>query len=304
MTLLATVIVVPALLLLAGVALRAAGRRLEGDDSALLTAVDAALPQTQCAQCGYPGCRPYAEALIAGAPLDLCPPGGARTQETLERLLGRPAGKRLVAPAPARAVIDEARCIGCYLCIEACPVDAIVGARQFLHTVLEDRCTGCELCIDPCPVDCIDLVPLAKAEEPAAPPTTLEPPSADVQYSALAAATDGCIRCGLCREVCPEGLLPDQLWWRSRDPAAAARADEELDACIECGLCDPVCPSELDLVGTFRRAKAARAQTLTLEAEAERARRLFEERQARLAREAARSDARRRERLAGRERQW
>jgi electron transport complex protein RnfB len=290
-TFIATVLLVPALLLLAGLALRTAGQRLRADDATLLEAVEAALPQTQCAQCGYPGCRPYAEALIAGAPLDLCPPGGARTQEALAGILGRPAGRRLPTPAPARAVIDEERCIGCYLCIEACPVDAIVGARQFVHTVLEDRCTGCELCIEPCPVDCIDLVPLTeRGSAPAAEPVVL--------------ATDGCIRCGRCREVCPEALLPDQLWWRSRDAAAASRQDAELDACIECGLCDPVCPSELELVDTFRRAKAARAEALALQAEADRARKLFEERQARLEREAARAQARRRERLSSGQRRW
>ncbi len=127
--------------------------------------IDALLPQTQCTKCGYAGCRPYATAIAAGeADIDQCPPGGADGIHALAALLGRepkplnPANG--VETGPTAVVIDERWCIGCTLCIQACPVDAIVGAAKTMHTVLLEHCTGCELCIPPCPVDCIDLVPL------------------------------------------------------------------------------------------------------------------------------------------------
>ena len=128
--------------------------------------VDALLPQTQCTRCGYDGCLPYAEAMAAGAaPINQCPPGGSATIAALARLFNRPAlplnPANGVERAPLVAWIDETRCIGCARCLPPCPVDAIVGAPKFLHTVLSDRCTGCELCIAPCPVDCIELRPAA-----------------------------------------------------------------------------------------------------------------------------------------------
>jgi electron transport complex protein RnfB len=126
--------------------------------------IDALLPQTQCTRCGYPGCLPYAEAIASGAAaINQCPPGGSATIAALARLLGvaelplNPANGRECAPQVAW--IDESRCIGCARCLPPCPVDAIVGAPKFLHTVLAGRCTGCELCIAPCPVDCIELRP-------------------------------------------------------------------------------------------------------------------------------------------------
>ena len=147
-----------------GAALGFARRRLADEADSLVVAIDALLPQTQCAQCGYPGCRPYADAIAAGAPLDLCPPGGQATAEAIARLLGREAEQPVVPmPADCVAVIDEAACIGCALCLDACPVDAIVGANKYVHTVIEGRCTGCELCLPPCPVDCISLEPVAEA---------------------------------------------------------------------------------------------------------------------------------------------
>jgi Na+-translocating ferredoxin:NAD+ oxidoreductase subunit B len=127
--------------------------------------IDALLPQTQCTRCGYAGCKPYAEASASGeAQINQCPPGGAATVEALASLLGR--ARLPLNPAngidgpPTVAVIDEERCIGCAKCLPPCPVDAIVGARRFMHTVIESLCTGCELCIAPCPVDCIVMVPL------------------------------------------------------------------------------------------------------------------------------------------------
>lgn len=125
----------------------------------LVVAINDLLPQTQCAQCGYPGCRPYAEAVISGEYFGLCIPGGEKTRQALATLLDRNLDEQQLAePISLVARIREAECIGCGLCFDACPVDAIVGAPQFSHTVLESHCTGCELCVQPCPVDCIDLV--------------------------------------------------------------------------------------------------------------------------------------------------
>ena len=128
--------------------------------------LDALLPQTQCTQCGFDGCRPYAEAMAAGeAEVNRCPPGGDEVIAALARLLQRAPlpldPGRGPYRAPQVAVIEEAACIGCTKCIQACPVDAIVGASKRMHTVIASWCTGCELCVPPCPVDCIVLEPAA-----------------------------------------------------------------------------------------------------------------------------------------------
>jgi electron transport complex protein RnfB len=128
----------------------------------LAARIDALLPQTQCTRCGYSGCAPYAAAIAGGeAAINQCPPGGKATIEALARLLERPVlplnpNNGVEAPLQV-AWIDESRCIGCARCLSPCPVDAIVGAPKYMHTVLADRCTGCELCLPPCPVDCIEM---------------------------------------------------------------------------------------------------------------------------------------------------
>jgi electron transport complex protein RnfB len=123
------------------------------------------LPQTQCGQCSFPGCRPYAEAIARGeADINRCPPGGEATIKALADLLGvvpKPLDAEVGMEKPKTvAWIDEKVCIGCTLCIQACPVDAILGAPKLMHTIIRDECTGCELCVAPCPVDCIYMVPL------------------------------------------------------------------------------------------------------------------------------------------------
>ena len=135
--------------------------------SELADRIDELLPQTQCRRCGYEGCRPYAAAIAAGqADVNRCPPGGSDTLDALARLLGRaapPLDTSRGAPGPLRvARIDEAACIGCTLCIAACPVDAIIGAQKRMHAVLTSLCSGCELCVAPCPVDCIQMIPAGR----------------------------------------------------------------------------------------------------------------------------------------------
>ncbi len=140
-------------------------------ERALAEEIDALLPQTQCSKCGYSGCLPYARAIAAGeADINQCPPGGAAGVRKLAALLRRDAKPLNPANGTEQrrtvALIDEARCIGCTLCIQACPVDAIVGAARRMHTVIAELCTGCDLCVPPCPVDCIDMLPLPEAQAP------------------------------------------------------------------------------------------------------------------------------------------
>ena len=155
--------------LLFGLGLGWAAIRFRVDSDPVVDQIDALLPQTQCGQCGYPGCRPYAEA-IAGEQADInqCPPGGEAGIRALADLLGRepkPLNPENGEEKPKTvAVIDEQTCIGCTLCIQACPVDAIVGAAKLMHTVIADECTGCDLCLPPCPVDCIEMVVPERAE--------------------------------------------------------------------------------------------------------------------------------------------
>lgn len=137
--------------------------KVEGDP--IVDQIDALLPQTQCGQCGHPGCRPYAQSISEGEAINKCPPGGQSTINEIANLLDVEAptldeehGEE--SDVPNVAYIREDECIGCTKCIQACPMDAILGAAKQMHTVIADECTGCDLCVEPCPVDCIDMIPV------------------------------------------------------------------------------------------------------------------------------------------------
>ncbi|WP_420591119.1 electron transport complex subunit RsxB [Bacterioplanoides sp.] len=140
--------------------------RFKVEGNPIVDQINNLLPQTQCGQCSYPGCKPYAEAIANGDKINKCPPGGESTIQALADLLGvepEPLDAEHGAEndVPNVAVIREDECIGCTKCIQACPVDAILGAAKQMHTVIADECTGCDLCVEPCPVDCIDMVPVS-----------------------------------------------------------------------------------------------------------------------------------------------
>lgn len=149
--------------------LQVAKHRFAVTSDPVIERIDNLLPQTQCGQCGHPGCRPYAEAIASGEPINRCPPGGQATVDRLAELLGREsipldAAAETVETDTVAWIIEE-DCIGCTKCIQACPVDAIVGAAKLMHTVIEDACTGCDLCVAPCPVDCIEMIDRPRAPD-------------------------------------------------------------------------------------------------------------------------------------------
>ncbi|TKI05661.1 electron transport complex subunit RsxB [Martelella alba] len=157
-----------ALALICGVLLGFAARRFRVQTDPVAEHIDALLPQSQCAQCGYPGCRPYAEAVaFQGEKINKCAPGGERVMLNIAALLNtapQPLAETAVAAPPATvAWIDERNCIGCTKCLQVCPVDAIIGTARATHTVMADLCTGCDLCIAPCPTDCIEMRPVAES---------------------------------------------------------------------------------------------------------------------------------------------
>lgn len=161
------VAVLAALGLVFGLVLGYASRRFAVADDPIVEKIDDLLPQSQCGQCGYPGCRPYAEAIAnKGEKINCCAPGGEAVMQKIATLLNvdpQPIDGDADSLEPERmlAVIDEANCIGCTKCIQACPVDAIVGSTRAMHTVVADLCTGCNLCVAPCPTQCITLRPVA-----------------------------------------------------------------------------------------------------------------------------------------------
>jgi len=158
----AEILVLGGLALFFGLLLGFAAVKYKTEGDPMVEKINAILPQTQCGQCDYAGCKPYAQAMASGeADINRCPPGGETTMVALSDLLGVEV-KPLTAEEkkPSVVVIREDECIGCTLCIQACPVDAIMGAAKLMHTIITDECTGCDLCIPPCPVDCIDIVPI------------------------------------------------------------------------------------------------------------------------------------------------
>lgn len=155
-------LIISLLALIFGLILGFAAIRFKVESDPLVDQLDEILPQTQCGQCGYPGCRPYAEAIANGDDINKCPPGGDATVKQLAGLMGvepKPLDEDAVSIKRV-AFIREDECIGCTKCIQACPVDAIIGAAKHMHTVIKSECTGCDLCVDPCPVDCIDMLPV------------------------------------------------------------------------------------------------------------------------------------------------
>lgn len=160
-----------ALGLVFGLLLGFASRRFAVEEDPIADKIDAILPQSQCGQCGYPGCRPYADAVAnQGENINRCAPGGEAVMQKIATLLNvkpQPIGGDETAPSPVRmlAAIDENGCIGCTKCIQACPVDAIVGATRAMHTVMSELCTGCNLCVAPCPTRCIELRPVTVTTE-------------------------------------------------------------------------------------------------------------------------------------------
>lgn len=164
-TILIAIALLTALALAFGALLGFAAVRFKVEGNPIVDQINDALPQTQCGQCGYPGCKPYAEAISNGEKINKCPPGGESTIHVLADLLGvepepLDAEHGAEKDLPTVAVIREDECIGCTKCIQACPVDAILGAAKQMHTVIASECTGCDLCVEPCPVDCIDMVPV------------------------------------------------------------------------------------------------------------------------------------------------
>lgn len=253
--------------------------RLEADP--VLEKINELLPQTQCGQCGYPGCRPYAQAIAEGDAINKCPPGGEATIENLADLLNVqviPLDESYgLTQARQVAFIREAECIGCAKCIPACPVDAILGAPKFMHTVIASECTGCDLCLDPCPVDCIDMIAV---EESAA--SMLAPAPERKGATKADPAYVECINCGLCVDECPVDILPHELYWACRDGALAQAKALQLMHCIECGKCNNVCPSHIPLVDFYQHAKHGLQLEHEEKQRADRARRRFESHQRRM----------------------
>jgi len=168
-----------------GALLGFAAVKFKTEGNPVVDQVNALLPQTQCGQCSYPGCRPYAEAIVAGESINKCPPGGEATIHALADLLNLEPlpldAEHGIEQANTVAYIREDECIGCTKCIQACPVDAILGAAKLMHTIIASECTGCDLCVEPCPVDCIDMIEL---------PTTLQNWSWPLPHQPSIIATD------------------------------------------------------------------------------------------------------------------
>ena len=160
---LAALVALVGLSILFGALLGFAAEKFKVVGDPIVEQIDELLPQTQCGQCGFPGCRPYAESIAAGDVINKCPPGGQSTINAIANLLDVPAPELdaehgVESEVKTVAYIREDECIGCTKCIQACPVDAILGGPKLMHTVIASECTGCDLCVEPCPVDCIDMI--------------------------------------------------------------------------------------------------------------------------------------------------
>lgn len=214
----------------------------KNNDNQVIDRINDLLPQTQCAGCGYAGCRPYAQAIWEGDAINKCAPGGETVITALATLLNRsdlPLDTNFGEQVPPHvAFIREQDCIGCGRCLSVCPVDAIVGTPEYMHTIIKQDCTGCDLCIAECPVDCIDTLNLSEPK--------LMPPEK---------AKQACIRCGYCEQVCPVQLPAQRLYETVTSDQPSRSAALGLDHCIECGLCEQVCPSQLPLTASFHAAK-------------------------------------------------
>jgi electron transport complex protein RnfB len=263
-----------------------ASRYLTAEESELLSQVNALLPQTQCAQCGYPGCKPYAKAIVEqNEAINRCPPGGDTTIKALADLLDRDVvslNPENGEHKPARiAKIIEDQCIGCTLCIQACPVDAIIGGPKQMHTVIDDLCTGCDLCLPPCPVDCIEMVEIP----------TKKPPIVEM-------AEQACIRCGDCAPECPAELLPQELYRHIKAGEYDKAEKLDLNKCIECGACDAVCPSHIPLVDYFVEGKWHLGQEIIKAENRQIAQQRYEQRETRIERKQSLIEAKRQAKLA------
>ena len=293
----ATPIIIIGLVFAFAIARIGLARRFPEDRHELVETIDNLLPQTQCAQCGYPGCRPYAEALANGnAEINLCPPGGQALFVELAALLDQPNAESPKAASNLLAVIDEAECIGCTLCLPPCPVDAIVGAQGVMHTVIAQECTGCELCVPACPVDCIAVVP--------APAITLPKPRPAARQQDI--DHQPCIKCGHCDPACPVDLPAQQLLQlvaSDRPNKWTHLENHRLADCIECGLCDRACPSEIPIASLFHQAKTTLAQKQHDTAERERLKARYSAHNERLEAAAQRTADKREARLQG-SRSW
>lgn len=237
------VLVSGVLALVAGYLLTFVAKHLAPSDDELVEKINALLPQTQCAQCGYPGCKPYAIAITQNqAPIDRCPPGGATTLSALAKLLDREPTQ--LQPQqdslPSTARIVEKDCIGCTLCLEACPVDAIIGSYGYMHSVIEEQCTGCELCLPSCPMDCIEM----HASDT---PSFIAEPVVNTGAA--------CIHCGRCSEACPVALPAHNLYQLVHANDIRDAISSGLSECILCEACDVVCPSDIPLTAIYRSAK-------------------------------------------------